>query len=114
MIEPVMVDADSGAISPVLAREILVRVADFLRDDVSLEWFTSPAQCFAIDNLAYEVRIVISDGKPLPSTLYRPWRTFAGIPLVVDWNAKEDEILLRDTKTGTELGRITHLAIPKI
>lgn len=81
---------------------------------VSLTWEMPPAQAFAITTQFMDVVVAKSvSGKApdIPRKQLFPDR-FAGLPLVVKWDMKEDEIFLLHHERV--IGKIHHLAIPVV
>jgi len=108
-------NANGGALSPELGRMLIVAVMrqEHSQDGpVVSDWLASPAQELAVTNLKYQVRVGPNLGQGAEIGKLPPL-TFAGRPVIRDWNVADDVLIARNSD-GVELGRITNLAIPAV
>lgn len=106
-----ILDANGMGISPSLGIQIKVEA---LREHLEVaEWVASAVQEMAIRNLSYKVTVQLSIPGKLETPKSTPFLTFAGHPVVKDWNLPED-VLLAKNVNGVEVGRIVNLAVPVV
>jgi len=107
-------NANGVRMTPAMAMTLIANSDNELGDS-KLTWEMSAAQAFAIVTLFMDVMVkstVTTDTPTVDLSRKLFPETFAGLPLAVKWELKEDEVRLLNH--GQMIGRIHNLEIPAV